>query len=69
MKHTILIALLGAAVTLAVPSISYADNGYKTKRLDQAHQKSHVKKDRRYKKNIEKLASALDKLNKINGVY
>lgn len=25
--------------------------------------------DRRYKKNIEKLASALDKLNKINGVY
>lgn len=31
MKHTLLIALLGATVTLATPTLSVADNGYKFK--------------------------------------
>lgn len=43
MKHTLLIALLGATVTLATPTLSYADNGYKfqSKGLDRNHQYKH----------------------------
>ena len=31
MKHTLLIALLGATISLATPSLSFADNSYKFK--------------------------------------
>ena len=65
MKHTLLIALLGATITLATPTLSFADNGYKfqSKALDRDHQykhkhghkhhhnKSNVKNDRRVNKN------------------
>lgn len=63
MNKTILIALLGAAVTLATPTLSYADNGYKfqSKALDKNHQYKHkhghkhhhnkVKKNHNKKKN------------------
>jgi len=59
MKHTLLIALLGATVTLATPSLSFADNGYKFKSgLDNNHsqkdQKAHARKDRRQHKNDHK---------------
>ena len=59
MKHTLLIALLGATVTLATPSLSFADNGYKFKggvdHIDNQHrQKSHANKERRQHKNDHK---------------
>lgn len=59
MKHTLLIALLGATVTLATPSISFADNGYRAKGgMEQAdfqnNQKTHASKDRRNHKNKQK---------------
>ena len=43
MKHALLIALLGATVTLATPTLSYADNGFKfqSKALDRDHQYKH----------------------------
>lgn len=64
MKHTLLIALLGATVTLATPSLSFADNNYKFKNgdLDHNHQqkykhkknKQQVKENRRQHKNDKK---------------
>lgn len=68
MKKTLLIALLGATVTLATPTLSYADNGYKfqSKALDRDHRykhkhghkhnhnKSRVKSNHRHNKNKHK---------------
>ncbi|MEH6455332.1 MAG: hypothetical protein V7749_03360 [Cocleimonas sp.] len=59
MKHTLLIALLGATVTLATPTLSFAENGYKERggsdnHLYQNRQKSDAKRDRRHHKNKHK---------------
>ena len=59
MKHTLLIALLGATVTLATPSLSFADNGYRANggtdgEYRQKHQKAHANKNRRQHKNDRK---------------
>lgn len=67
MKHTLLIALLGATVTLATPSLSFADNGHKFKNgsLDQNHthkykqrnKSQQVKNDRRHKNDKKRFVS------------
>ena len=67
MKHTLLIALLGATISLATPSLSFADNGYKFKngenqkyskhhKQNNRHnrQKSHANKNRSQHKNNQK---------------
>ena len=52
MKHTLLIALLGATVTLATPSLSFADNGYKFHSgVDHKHGKKHAHREHRQKRN------------------
>ena len=48
MKHTLLIALLGATITLATPTLSYADNSYKFKNgdLDQNYSKNQKQRNK-----------------------
>ncbi len=59
MKQILLIALLGVTVTLATPSLSFADNGYRANggsdyKLDQQRQKAHANKQRRQHRNDHK---------------
>lgn len=54
MKQTLLIALLGATVTLATPSLSFADNGHKFKNGSLDHNHKYRNKDRRHYKNDKK---------------
>ena len=56
MKHTLLITLLGAAVTLATPSLTFADNGnkYKNSAMERNHQHKHKHGTRHHHKNDKK---------------
>ena len=56
MNKTLLIALLGATITLATPSLSFADNGYKFKSgsAERNHQHKHKHGTRHHHKNNNK---------------
>lgn len=66
MKHTLLIALLGATVTFATPSLSLADHGQKFKNgLDHKHQQANARRDRDRRNNGDKFTAKPPKPHRI----